>query len=119
MKVAVRADRDHPRDAPGCRPCDLFPQEVAGATSRVDSRLFTWGGPVDHGLRIGATNMLKDEIASVVWYEESHRIEVNYIDSEPDYLEGEERIVREMAEDEGMQLVSTSGGIRRWVRPER
>jgi hypothetical protein len=61
--------------------------------------------------------MLKEDIESVVWYEESHRIEVNYLDSEPDYLEGEERIVREMAEDEGMWLVPTAGGIRRWVRP--
>ncbi|HVA04635.1 MAG TPA: hypothetical protein VMU64_12930 [Acidimicrobiales bacterium] len=54
---------------------------------------------------------------SVVWYEQSRRIEVHYFDTEPDYLEGDEQIVREMAEDEGMCLVSTEDGIRGWVRP--
>jgi hypothetical protein len=53
----------------------------------------------------------------VVWYEKGHRIEVNYLDTEPDVLEGEERVVRDMAEDEGMWLVPGSDGIRRWVRP--
>ncbi|HEY5026368.1 MAG TPA: hypothetical protein VII76_15435 [Acidimicrobiales bacterium] len=61
--------------------------------------------------------MVKDVITSVVWYEHGHRIEVNYVDTEPDYLEGEERVVRDMAEDEGMWLVPSSDGMRRWVRP--
>ncbi len=60
--------------------------------------------------------MFKGEIASLVWYEESHCIEVNYIDGEPDYLEGEERVIREMAEDDGLWSVRTSNGIRRWIR---
>jgi hypothetical protein len=58
----------------------------------------------------------KEEIASLVWYEESHRIEVNYVEGGPDYLECEEPVIREMAEDEGLSLVPTSNGVRRWVR---
>ena len=61
--------------------------------------------------------MLKGEIASVVWYQQGHGIEVTYLDAEPDYLEGDERVIREMAEDEGMWSMPASAGIRRWVRP--
>lgn len=73
-------------------------------------------GSVDVVPRV-VTELFKGEIASVVWYERGHCIEVNYVDSEPDFLEGDERVVREMADDEGLLLVPTSNGVRRWVRP--
>ena len=61
--------------------------------------------------------MLKGEISSVVWHREGHRIEVHYLDGDPDYLEGDELIVSRMAENEGMWLVPTPEGVLRWVRP--
>ena len=46
--------------------------------------------------------MLKGEIASVVWQQQGHRIEVNYVDGAPDYMQGDEVVVSQMAENEGM-----------------
>lgn len=61
--------------------------------------------------------MLKGEIVSVVWHEHGHRIEVHYLEGGPDYMEGEEHVVSEMAADEGMHLVVAAHGTRRWERP--
>jgi hypothetical protein len=61
--------------------------------------------------------MLKGEISSVVWHREGHRIELNYFEGDPDYLEGDELVISQMAENEGMWSVPTSGESRRWVRP--
>jgi len=94
------------------------PREVAGATPRCSAtrRSCTLSrGPALHEWSVDVG--VEGRIVSVVWYEQSRRIEVHYFDTEPDYLEGDEQIVREMAEDEGMCLVSTEDGIRGWVRP--
>jgi hypothetical protein len=60
--------------------------------------------------------MLKSEIASVVWHEQGHRIEVIYVEGDPDYMQGDELVISQMAENEGLSLVATSPDIRRWVR---
>lgn len=60
--------------------------------------------------------MLKSEIVSVVWHERGHRIEVNYVEGDPDYMEGDELVISQMAENEGLSLVPTSSDVRRWVR---
>jgi len=49
--------------------------------------------------------------------EQGHRIEVNYADGDPDYMEGDELIVSQMAENEGLRLTLTADYMRRWVRP--
>lgn len=61
--------------------------------------------------------MLQSEIASVVWHERGHRIVVNYVEGDPDTMEGDELVISRMAENEGLSLVPTSSDIRRWVRP--
>jgi len=59
----------------------------------------------------------KGEIVSVVWHNWSHRVELNYVEGDPDYLEGDERVISLMAEDEGLWRVPTRDNTRRWVRP--
>lgn len=61
--------------------------------------------------------MLKGEIASVVWQRLGHRIELNYVEGDPDYLEGDELVTSRMAENEGMWSVPSPEGPHRWVRP--
>jgi hypothetical protein len=61
--------------------------------------------------------MLRGEIASVVWRQRGHRIEVTYEEGDPDYLEGDELVISQMADNEGLWSVPTSDGSRRWVRP--
>jgi hypothetical protein len=61
--------------------------------------------------------MLRGEIASVVWLQPGHRIEVTYEEGDSDFLEGDELVISQMAENEGLWSVPTSDGSRRWVRP--
>ena len=61
--------------------------------------------------------MLKGEIASVVWHRLGHRIELNYVEGDPDVLEGDELVISQMAENEGMWSVPSQGDTHRWVRP--
>lgn len=61
--------------------------------------------------------MLKGEIASVVWHQQEHRIEVNYVDGDTDYMEGDELVISNMADNEGLWLTLTLDDTRRWVRP--
>ena len=70
-----------------------------------------------HGVARLSGSMVKGEISSVVWHREGHRIEVNYVEGDSDYLEGDEKVVSHMAENEGMWLVPTPEGTLRWVRP--
>ena len=60
--------------------------------------------------------MSKGEIASVVWHRQGHRIVMNYVEGDPDYLVGDESVISSMAESEGMWSVPTSDDTRRWVR---
>jgi hypothetical protein len=59
--------------------------------------------------------MRKGETASVVWHRQGHRIEVHYVEGDPDYLERDELVIGHMTENEGMWLVPTSDGTRRWI----
>jgi len=63
--------------------------------------------------------MPKGEIECVVWHEQGHRIEVTYVWGDPDYLEGDEMVVSQMAENEGLCLAPSVDEPRRWVRPDR
>jgi hypothetical protein len=56
------------------------------------------------------------KIASVVWYRHGHRIEVHYVEGDPDYLEGDELVVSQMADNEGLWSVPGPDDMRRWVR---
>jgi hypothetical protein len=61
--------------------------------------------------------MLKREMTAVVWHERGHRIEVTYVEGDPDFFEGDELVISQMAENEGMWLIPSVEGTRRWVRP--
>jgi len=61
--------------------------------------------------------MLKGDIASVVWHRQGHRIEVNYVEGKTDNMEGDELVVSDMADNEGLWLTLTSDDTRKWVRP--
>jgi hypothetical protein len=60
--------------------------------------------------------MHKGEIASVVWHEVDHRIEVAYLEGEPDFLQGDELVITQMAENEGLRSVPAPDHVRRWER---
>jgi hypothetical protein len=57
------------------------------------------------------------KIASVVWYRRGQRIEVNYVEGDSDTLVGDEAVVSQMAENEGLWSVPGPEDTRRWVRP--
>jgi hypothetical protein len=59
----------------------------------------------------------KGEIASVEWREVDHRIELAYLEGDPDYLRGDEIVIAAMAENEGLQSVPAPDHVRRWERP--
>jgi len=61
--------------------------------------------------------MLKNEVASVVWHRQGHRIEVNYVEGDTDYMEGDELVVSQRAENEGLWLTLTADDMLQWVRP--
>jgi hypothetical protein len=60
--------------------------------------------------------MHKGEIASVVWHEVDHRIEVAYLEGDPDFLQGDELVITQMAENEGLRSVPAPAHVRRWER---
>lgn len=61
--------------------------------------------------------MHKGEIASVEWHQVDHRIEVAYLEGDPDYLQGDELVITQMVEDEGLRSVPAPDHVRRWERP--
>ncbi len=52
--------------------------------------------------------MLKRDITTVVWHQKGHHIEMNYVEGDPDYFQGVELVISEMAENEGLWSVPTS-----------
>jgi hypothetical protein len=60
--------------------------------------------------------MHKGEIASVVWHEVGHRIEVAYLEGDPDFFYGDELVITQMVEDEGLKPVPAPDHVRRWER---
>ena len=54
--------------------------------------------------------MLNREITSVVWQERGHRIEVTYVEGDPDSFEGDELVISQMAENEGMWSIPSVDG---------
>jgi len=61
--------------------------------------------------------MHRGEIASVVWHEVDHRIEVTYLEGEPDHLQGDEVVITAMVENEGLRSVPSPDHVRRWEHP--
>jgi len=59
------------------------------------------------------------ELVSIVWHQQGHRIDLNYLHGEPDHLIGSEAITTLLAEDAGLDPVPTPDDTRRWVRRHR
>jgi len=56
------------------------------------------------------------EISCVVWRHEGERIDVIYVDGEPDRLTGTRGVAAELAESVGLTVTPTPPGVERWVR---
>ena len=56
------------------------------------------------------------EIASIVWHQLGQRIEVIFVEGEPDQREAPSFEAREQADKLGLHMVPTSHGTVRWVR---
>jgi len=60
--------------------------------------------------------MAERQIASIVWHQSGHHIEVIYVEGEPDRMVGAEQVATELAENAGLRLVSTGDGKFRWTQ---
>ena len=60
--------------------------------------------------------MREREIASIVWHQVGHNIEVIYVEGEPDHITGAQIVAEQLAESVGLAMVSAPPGIVRWVR---
>jgi hypothetical protein len=60
--------------------------------------------------------MHEREIASIVWHQLGHRIEVIYVEGEPDHITGAQIVAAQLAESVGLAIVTTPPGTLRWVR---
>ena len=56
------------------------------------------------------------QIASVIWHQQGHHIEVIYVEGEPDRIMGAEAVAADLARSAGLTLVSTRNGVFRWLR---
>lgn len=56
------------------------------------------------------------EVASVLWIEHGHHIEVAYVDGHADRRQGDQVVATELAEGAGLEMVHTPKGMVRWVR---
>ena len=60
--------------------------------------------------------MAEREITSIVWRHDGERIDVIYVDGEPDRLIGTRGVAAELAESVGLTVTPTPPGVVRWVR---
>ena len=60
--------------------------------------------------------MAEREIASIVWHEESDRVDLIYVEGRPDRLIGARQVVAELAENVGLVSVPAPPGTVRWER---
>jgi len=56
------------------------------------------------------------EIASVVWHQRGHDIEVIYVEGDVEHLVGSEAITTVLAADAGLSITPTTDSTVRWVR---
>ena len=86
---------------------------VAGAGRRGGGRVPTPGIP---GMSGGIGMDVGPELAVVVWHARDHRIELTYLDHEPDQLYAAEGVAAALAARAGLRPLTTSDGTQRWVR---
>lgn len=60
--------------------------------------------------------MAEREVASIVWYQVGHHIDVIYVAGDPDHLVGTEVYTAELALEAQLRVVPTSDGTVRWVK---
>jgi hypothetical protein len=60
--------------------------------------------------------MAAREIASIVWHQFGHHIDVIYVEGEPDRIIGAEIVATQLAESVGLATVPTAPGTIRWIR---
>jgi len=56
------------------------------------------------------------DLAVVVWHARDHRIELTYLDHEPEQLVAAEGVAAALAARAGLRTMPTSDGTHRWVR---
>jgi len=56
------------------------------------------------------------EIASVVWHQRGHDMEVIYVEGDAEHLVGSEAITAGLAANAGLSIMPTTDGTVRWVR---
>ncbi len=59
------------------------------------------------------------ELVSIVWHQQGHRIDLNYVRGAPEHMIGSEAITALLAQDAGLDAVPTPDDTRRWVRRRR
>ena len=59
------------------------------------------------------------QLVSIVWHQQGHRIDLNYVHGEPDHMIGSEAITAMLAKDAGLDAVPTPDDTRRWVQRHR
>jgi hypothetical protein len=60
--------------------------------------------------------MAEREIASIVWHQVGHHIDVIYVEGEPDRITGAQIVATQLAESVGLAVVPTPPGTIRWIR---
>ena len=63
-----------------------------------------------------AIEMPEREIASIVWHQAGHHIDVIYVDGDPERLVRPEMYAAELALKEKLRVVPTADGTVRWVQ---
>jgi hypothetical protein len=56
------------------------------------------------------------EIASIIWHQLGHHIDVIYVEGEPDHIIGAQIVAAQLAESVGLAIVPTLPGTIRWIR---
>jgi len=58
-------------------------------------------------------------LVSIVWHQQGHRIDLNYVHGEPEHMMGSEAITTMLAKDAGLDVVPPPDDTRRWVHRHR
>ena len=72
--------------------------------------------PLPAGSRDFIRAMAEREIESIVWHRAQERVDVIYVEGEPDRLMGSEHVVADLARNVGLQMAPGLPGTVRWVR---
>jgi hypothetical protein len=60
--------------------------------------------------------MADRDIASIVWHEQGHRIDVKYFEGDAEHFSGSRDVAAVLAREEGLGLVPTPEDTVRWAR---